>query len=134
MSHKKRGQVWSIDLVVGLLIFALIAVIFYALIANKGGNTKIEDYTAKGEDLTNKFIEKGLIDPITGELNETVYNYYAALPYEDLKEELGVSGEFCLFIESGDSTPRLIVLGNRTGIGNPDFEINGLPCGADVSP
>ena len=132
MVRNSKGQVWSIDLVMGLLVFALIIVIFYSLLAGDS-ESKIDSYTTGADVLTQKMYDKGLVNSLTGEINEDKYINFSEQSYQDLKEELGVSGEFCLFVETNDNPPRLLIINNMTGIGSGDFYVGGFACGTNVA-
>lgn len=129
--RSRRGQIWSTDLIIGLLIFALIIVIFYFLLSS-GDKEKIHTYSNEADVVAGRFIELGLVNPDTGEFNEELYVELTNMNYEEVREKLGVSGEFCLFIESTDTTPELIIINNQTGLGNSDFMISNLSCGTRV--
>ena len=129
--RSRKAQIFSTDLIIGLLIFVLIVVIFYFLLASKDQD-KVVDYSQGADIVAGRLIEVGLIDPQTGELNQEVYDELSSMTYEEVREKLGVSGEFCLFLESTDSPPKLLILNNRTGIGNPDFIISNMSCGTMI--
>lgn len=87
----KRGakaQVWSIDLVIGVLIFALISVSIYAFLKTGGNDNKIKRYSEEAQSLTEKLIDMGLINRDTGEFNETVYQELTQMNYGDLRMNL----------------------------------------------
>ncbi|MBU1202229.1 MAG: hypothetical protein KJ583_00095 [Nanoarchaeota archaeon] len=131
MVRNSKGQVWSIDLVIGLLVFALVLVIFYSLLTGER-DSKISSYTNKAETVTQRMYEKGLVNPLSSEINEVVYTTLSEEEYENLKQELGIKGDFCLFIETTDNPPKLLIINNRTGIGSPRLSVGGFNCGANV--
>jgi len=130
--NNKKGQIWSIDLIIGVLIFAAIGISIYAFLAGGSDNDKISRYTEEAEALTEKLIDMGLINRDTGEFNQTVYEQLTQMDYEDLKDELGVRGDFCLYLEFDDDNPRLLIFNNKTGLGSSDFVVGDLPCGETI--
>ncbi len=133
MRGGSKAQVWSIDLVIGLLVFALVGVILYSLIAGSNDESKISKYSEKAEALTNNLYRAGLVDPNSGEFNDAIYLELSQEDYEVLKTKLGVKGDFCLFVETTDTPPKLLVIHNKTGIGSSDFSIGGVKCGVEVN-
>ncbi|MAG39186.1 hypothetical protein CMO90_03805 [Candidatus Woesearchaeota archaeon] len=127
----KKGQVWSIDLIVGLLIFVLVIVIFYSLLG-ENKESKIVSYTKSADITTERLFDEGLVDENTGEFNETIFSELSEMNYDELKESLGISGDFCLFIETTDDPPKLLMINNLTGLGSSDFTISGYPCGEEI--
>jgi len=101
---KKRGQgqSWSLDIILAFVIFVLIIGIFYALLSNnKKDDTNdltLESGTvinnldsANGQNTTLTIIDKGNLDRNKAEI------LYAS-DYETLKKQLGIKGEFCIYI------------------------------------
>ncbi|MBU0472193.1 MAG: hypothetical protein KKF65_06195, partial [Nanoarchaeota archaeon] len=125
----RKAQAWSVDLVIGLLVFMLIMVIFYSLIGGEK-ESKVKDYSSKADYIAEKLYDKGLVDSKTGEFDENVFIELGDEDYQALKEELGIAGDFCVFIESNDNPPVIKVIVNEdndglTSLGSPDFNVSG---------
>ena len=138
MKSSKRGQAWSIDIIIGLLVFIMVIVIFYTLVASKDEST-IEDYSEKAEIVASRLYEEGLVDADTGYFDDQKFLELANEDYDSLKERLGIVGEFCLFIETNDVPPQVkfISSGNGTiwtGIGSPELQIGDFQCGVEWTP
>lgn len=139
LSTGRKGQAWSIDLIIGLLVFVLIIVIFYSLIGGEK-ESKARELTNKGDVVAERIFEEGLIDPVSNEFHEDIFFNLAAEDYEALRERLGVAGDFCLFLETNEynSTVKFVVdeFGVVwTGIGSSEIEFaDGSPCGSQWTP
>ncbi|MBC8500137.1 MAG: hypothetical protein ISS25_05000 [Nanoarchaeota archaeon] len=133
--NSKKGQAWSIDLIIGLLVFVLILVIFYTLIGGEK-ESKVREFTGKADVVAERLFEEGLVDPVTGEFNDEKFLELAEEDYEGLKERLGIVGDFCLFIEGKtfDGRPYIkFILDDTsegwTSIGSSDLDISDFQCG-----
>jgi hypothetical protein len=132
---KKRGQgqSWSLDIILAFVIFVLIIGIFYALLGNNKKD-KTNDLTLESSTITNNLdsanangqsnnpltiINKGNID------NDKAIELYTATDYEDLKKQLGIKGEFCIYIVDQEGVYQNIsgeqVFGNCTYNVTSDF-------------
>ncbi len=129
---KKRGQgqSWSLDIILAFVIFVLIIGIFYALLSNNKKD-KTDDLTLESSTIVSNLdsangqntppltiIDKGNID------DDKVADLYTA-DYEDLKKQLGVKGEFCIYIVDQEGVYQNIggdyVFGNCTYDTTGDF-------------
>jgi hypothetical protein len=117
--YNKKAQTWSVDLVLGVVIFLLIVVIIYSLIASKPSKeTQLRDdadkiYLYLNENENNKNIPH-LINGSTiseDELSE-LYN----TSYEQLKSELGINSDFCIVVISENNA--IVTVDGKTSIGN----------------
>ena len=128
----KKGQNWSLDLVLGIIIFLLVLGVFYLLIS-KNTSTDIKGMKDKGNNILNYFdSDKSdiILTFIQGNnVNVTKLEELYSNPdeYEKLKQELGLTGDFCIVLE--DSNGRVIVLNNTYGFGDPNLNISGCLCG-----
>ena len=134
MRNNSKGQAWSIDLVIGTLVFATVILVFYSVISGPSDD-KVKDYSSEADRIMQKFMDEGLIDPVTGELNDQVYLELSQKDYQALKQEFGVgTGEFCMVIETVDDPPTYFFIHNRSGIGSPTLELaDNISCGEIIS-
>lgn len=135
----KKGQNWSLDLVLGVIVFLLVLGVFYLLIS-KNTSTDIKGMKDKGNSIMS-YLDSSKSDSdlafihdnnINMTLLEKLYNNHTK--YEQLKNELGLTGEFCIVLE--DSNGRIVVIdetlpgtGNIYGFGNSNLNISGCLCG-----
>lgn len=128
-----RAQVWSIDVLLAVVIFISIILIFYVTISsNQSPKLKgLEQDAANLKSELEKHPELSFLD--SGEINYTKLQNFSdevSVNYTDVKERLGIRGEFCIFYE--DEQGNLVLVDNRTGIGSGDVNISGTPCGQKV--
>lgn len=131
----ERGQVWSVDVLLGVVIFVSVILIFYVTISAKQ-KPGIEDLEIEASNLKTEFeknYELGFIK--ADEVNETKFEEFVNLTeknYSEVKQKLGIKGEFCIFYEDNDGN--IILIGNKTGVGNSSkIYIAGTLCGSDIS-
>lgn len=115
----KKAQTWSVDLVLGVVIFLLIVVIIYSLIASRPSKeTQLRDdadkiYLYLNENENNKDIPHLINGSAISEAELTkLYN----TSYEQLKAELGITSDFCIVVISDNNA--IVSVGNKTSIGN----------------
>jgi len=127
----RGGQSWSIDVVIGVLIFLLVIGVFYAILTN---NTKEDttDLKISSETVAEKLTSDPDVGFVTDEsIDETKLWAFAEKEYLTLKKELGVNQEFCVFFE--DENGNIINITNSTdgtfvGIGSSSVTVGGIPC------
>lgn len=133
----KKGQNWSMDLILGIVVFLLILGVFYMLIT-KNSTVDIDAYKTQGNKIMSYFdstrSDSAYALITNNEVNmtklESLYNDPNA--YEQIKTELGITGDFCIVLE--DSNGRIVVIdGGGTdkiyGFGSSGLNISGCLCG-----
>lgn len=121
---RKQGQSWSIDVIIGVIIFVLVIAIFYAVLSSdsEGG---IESLQTDRENALTKIgigdnSEKlNLFD--NGIINQSQYNQICDnYDYEQVKSILGIENDFCIFLEDeeGEIIPCGTGASKTWGIGN----------------
>lgn len=121
----KRGQTWSFDLIVAVVIFIVVVGIFYSILnKNNEGVVDTQALESNAKSISYKlncdvspyppcFIEKGEINKV--KLDDTL-----AMSYDDLKDSLGVEDDFCIYIL--DEENRVIPFSDaHSGIGSDDY-------------
>lgn len=140
----RRGQAWSVDLVVGVLIFLLVIGLFYSLLSrNVNDDTtqlKVESETIANklsDDTENSLIKNGEVD--SEKLKELKTKTLSPGDIEDLKAELGISNDFCVFFEDNEGNIVPIVVDDGSddqevyySIGSKDINVSGCECGTPV--
>ncbi|MBN2458968.1 hypothetical protein JXB28_01680 [Candidatus Woesearchaeota archaeon] len=129
-----RGQVWSVDVLLAVVIFVSVILVFYVTMTakQKQGLTDLESEAtdlkvALEMDRDFGFLSSDTID----EEKLLAFIGNATNNYTGLKNKLGVKGDFCVFYE--DSEGRVIVVDNKPGIGDSSVLIDGHPCGVDLT-
>jgi hypothetical protein len=133
-----KGQVWSIDVLLAVVIFVSVILIFYVTMVPRQ-KPQMKDLEAESEGLKlelEKNYDVGFL--VNDEVNDTRFQAFvknATENYTALKKKLGVKGEFCLFYE--DSNGNIVPIDNTTdslvGVGNSSLTIGGDPCGTAIS-
>ena len=134
----KNAQSWSIDLIVGVIIFMLIIAVFYALLTSRT-EQKIEDLESDSRAALSKLrggdaASYGIIKD--GVVDQELFDDLCSRPYSEVKSILGIESDVCIYLE--DEAGNIIPCGtdmNRVGIGNEqDITIaDGLRCGEVMS-
>ncbi|MBN2052041.1 hypothetical protein JW756_00900 [Candidatus Woesearchaeota archaeon] len=139
----RRGQVWSIDVLLAVVIFVSIILIFYVTMTSRQKpqlkDLEIESSNLKIELEKNQDI--GFLQ--NNQVNDTKFQMFisnATEDYDSLKEKLGIKGDFCMFYEDSDGFIVLIRNNqstnisrmNLTGIGSPDLCVGGYKCGTNI--
>jgi hypothetical protein len=137
---KKRGQgqSWSLDIILAVVIFVLIVGIFYTVLStNKKDKTQelsLESKTVISNlDATNG--QNGNLTIIySGEIGMADLEKLYQSDYSELKKELGIRGEFCIYLV--DQYGKLITVKSASGdigsFGNTNYTLNGKPCGSTL--
>ena len=139
---KKRGhgQSWSLDIILAFVIFVLVIGIFYTLLNNNKGD-KTKDLSLESKTVVSNLDSSNghtnnltIIDDGDIENNKLLTLYDS--DYDDLKRQLGIRGEFCIYIvdQYGNLVTAELANGSEVGsFGSPDYTVNGQPCGAVLS-
>lgn len=123
-----KAQSWSIDIVLGVIVFMGAFFIFYAFL-NANPNTKARNLNEEASSII-KQVASGdssmrIID--NNEINMSKTNELKNLSYDELKRRLRVKGDFCIYFE--DEKGYLVLINNSyKGIGAPNINISGTPC------
>lgn len=131
-----RGQSWSLDIILAVVIFVLIVGIFYTVLSsNKKDKTQELSLESKTV-VSNLDAANAQISNLTiinaGEINTEALQKLYQSDYTALKKELGIKGEFCIYLV--DQYGRIITVNTTSGdigsFGNPDFILNKKSCGS----
>lgn len=129
-----RGQVWSVDVLLAVVIFVSVILVFYVTM-NAKEKVGLADLESEARDLKvalEQDADFGFIKADT--IDEQKFQAFvdnATYNYSGLKNKLGVKGDFCVFYE--DAEGHIIVVDNKPGIGNSSVLIDGYPCGVDLT-
>ena len=118
---------------ISVLVFVLgVVILLYFLLFSSGKHVieqlKIESETIPLRISSSKTATDNLAFVIDGKVDKNKLNDIAGMNYPQLKSQLGVRNEFCIYIEdkdgnivniSGDIEKEYV-----TGVGNPEFRIS----------
>jgi hypothetical protein len=134
-----RGQVWSIDVLLAVVIFVSVILIFYVTMVPRQ-KPQMKDLEIESGALKLELEKNNEFGFITNdEVNSTKFQAFidnATANYTDLKKKLGVKGEFCLFYEDSDGNVVPISLNDTMqliGVGNSSIKVAGFNCGSQIS-
>ena len=135
----RRGQAWSMDLVIGVMIFLLEIGLFFVLFRTSTSKDTTELKIAS-EIISTKLVTSPTVGIVTDDQidRDRVQTLFLRLEepdgYEALKDDFGVRGEFCVYLE--DDQGNLVNITNSThtaaglGSGSDELLLSGTPCGA----
>lgn len=131
-----KGQVWSIDILLAVVIFVSVILIFYVTMVPRQ-KPQMKDLEIESGALKLELERNNQFGFLTGDevdyakLQAFIDN--ATANYTELKKKLGVKGEFCLFYEDSDGNIVPIGDGNLVGVGNSSIKIGGDNCSAPIT-
>lgn len=126
--YGNKAQTWSIDLAIAVVLFLLVASVFYIILTKKDTNN-LGELQRSSESLANKmFQENSGIDIVKeGKVEQDRVENLLSRNYEDVKKEIGTEEEFCIVMkdENGNIIPFKDKDGNQyLGIGPANDELN----------
>lgn len=124
----KQSQSWSIDIVLGVIVFMAAFFIFYSLL-DSNPSAKASSLKEQASSVIRQIgsEENPLSIVIDNEVNTSRLNELKNLTYDELKRRLRIEGDFCIYIE--DEKGNLVLINNSyKGIGSPDINLSGTPC------
>ncbi|MFH1506570.1 MAG: hypothetical protein ABIE94_06310 [archaeon] len=134
----KKGQVWSTDLIVAVIIFLVILAIFYTVMTNKARSPR-EDLEQQSDFIAAKLDKEKSTNPYAvfrkNELDRESIDFLYNASYGELKRYFNIQGDFCIYLE--DSEGYLLVwedsAGNKkTAQGNGTINVSYTPCGEHI--
>lgn len=129
----KKGQTWSTDAVVAVILFFTSAILLFYLAGPAANNKE----TGKLQSESNRFSstlssENFTLVLVKGtQIEDEDLGRTINFSYESLKGTLGVNSEFCIYLE--DSEGNLIPMQGKVGIGSSFVNISGKGCNESVA-
>ena len=127
----KKGQTWSTDAVVAVVIFILAAMVMFYLIGPAAKNRATDKLQAEAkllpgalsanQNLTIIFIQGTQVD-------ELKLSQILRLSYENVKSLLGIQSDFCIYFED-DKGNLVEIRPGIVGIGSDLVKVAGRSCG-----
>ena len=126
---KKRCQALSTDVVFAIILFLFGFMVFFHLIFQGGDDLK--SLKKEGSLLPLKFMSSdNTAFIVQNKVDSQRLKRLADMDYQELKRELNLKYDFCLYFE--DERGNLINISKDAGkicIGSPDARLNGMSCG-----
>jgi hypothetical protein len=110
----KKGQMWSYDIIMAVVIFTLAIGIFYSLVASSSISTKTQTLSEEGSIVA-------LVTSSGDKLNKRRYSRFINQSYDDTKSQLGLTSDFCLHFEDGEGN--ILNISGKTTYGSPRVNI-----------
>ena len=128
MTIMRKAQSWSIDVIIGSIIFIAAFFTFYYLL-DSGTDLSIDDLKDEAsiviKGLSSSSAAVRLVD--NNEINISKIEEVKNLTYEELKKRLRIQSDFCIFLENENG--ELVLLNNSyRGIGASSINLSGTPC------
>ncbi len=129
-SNSKKAQTFSVDIVIVIVI-----VLFGALLLVLGQISEVEKeptleerYDTASLDaqiIFENLKERGIVQRSD---NSVDTQELLTINDESMREELGISGKFCIVLERNGKLVRIDPQSSVNGVGSEDIIINGEPC------
>jgi len=130
----RGGQSWSIDAVIGVLIFLLVIGVFYALLTNNA-KEDTTDLKISSETIATKLTDDSKNSIVIDDtISQEKLVELAQKKYLELKKELSVNSEFCVFFKDERGSVINITYEEDgytytyVGIGSSKINVSGIPC------
>ena len=126
--QNRKSQAWSVDVILAVVIFMGSFFIYYAL-ANSSPDSEVAGLKADANSVIKQVSNEGNTLSVVSqqEINITKIGELKNLNYDDLKSQLRVDGDFCIYIE--DEKGNLVMINESyRGVGSQNINISGVPC------
>ena len=125
---KRKSQSWSLDVILGVVVFFVALFIFYGVINASAPSKKDrlrEDASLLSKLLTTDGSDVGII--VKNELNESKFISLKNVSYAELKSRVKIESDFCVYLEDDEGK---VVPVNFTyrGLGSGTINVTGIPC------
>lgn len=133
-----RSQAWSLDLILGVIIFLSLSVLFLTILFSSGEETALRNdadriysqFDSESTPSTNYGVFRG--NSVSQEGLEALYN----ASYDEVRAELDISGDFCIVVVNEDTGGIKSIEGqegNKSSFGDDRVEVSeGINCGEDL--
>ena len=124
----KKSQAWSVDVILAVVIFMGSFFLYYT-ITNSNQGSDVAGLKADANSVIKRVSNEGGSLSIVSnqEVNISKIGELKNLDYDELKSQLRVDGDFCIYIE--DEKGNLVMINESyRGIGSPNINISGVPC------
>ena len=132
----RRGQTWSFDMFFAITLFILVFAIFIGItvkVLEQEQETRVRD---EARVIAVEITGDSSVSVVKGNvIQEEQLEERALTSYDSLRQELGVSNNFCIYLEDAEGTIIPIQLSNGTvyGIGSNASSFAGNPCGQIIT-
>ncbi len=130
-----KSQIISIDTMIATVIFIAAITCLLVYVGSTGSKSKMDELRKESELIPNVIITANKSDLSIMAMNRVDTDRLTELSnkqYEDLRSELGLKYDFCLYFEDNAGNVvnlSQVIAKNEVGIGSPDASISNIPCG-----
>jgi len=126
---KQKSQAWSMDIMLATIIFVG-TIFFFFLVLNNTQDSKMEELKRDSAQITDSLFSKdnslGILDD--DEVNESKLEDLLRQNYTELKQQIGVKNDFCIYLEDEDGNI-IFINSSFTGVGSDLINVSDIPCG-----
>ncbi len=146
--RSRRGQSWSMDLVIAVVVFGFIAVVTYSLLLIEQAPS-IDELRLRSQTIQERLADGKLEDcnailanrvPLRITENQTITQAELECLYDKTPEEirtaLNIQGKFCIYVEDAEGTVLLVkdldaaAIFYRVAVGDPELTVANTACSA----
>ena len=121
----KKGQAWSMDIIIGVTVFVVAFIVFYILLSRTPVSDKGKELSNEGEVFINTLEagsgEVNISFIRQGEIVDEEFAGFSGKNYETLKTQLGIKNDFVIHFEDEDGN--IIQVGGKYCFGSPDAKV-----------
>ena len=130
----KKGQSWSLDVVIGIAVFMVAITFLFFYTGAKQESISVDQLELQGEQiadlLTNAPNQTFVVIESGNKISKRKLDELARHDYRSVKSQLGIRSDFCIYFE--DAQGNLVLINESlpvVGIGSQETTVAGYNCG-----
>ncbi len=124
----KLGQGWSLDAIVAIIIFVVLIIVALWFLTFAVQNNRVEELKAEGETIPEVLEGDDPFGFIEGkQIDKDRLQEFADLPYDEIRKQLGIKGDFCIHLQDEDGN-LINISPDRAAIGSGKARIGNFAC------
>lgn len=125
---KKRGQGWSLDAIVAVIIFVVLIIVVLWFMTFAVKNNRLEALKSEGESIPEILEGDEPFGFIVGKrIDKERLAEFSKLPYEEIRKQLGIKADFCIHLQDEDGN-LINISPDRAAIGSGKARIGNFAC------
>lgn len=130
--NNKKAQNWSIEVIIALSVFTTVFIAVLVIMLQTGGNEEVLDVERESIQAIEQFrYQEGRVNKYAflenNKVNVQTLETMEKIPYDQLKNELGIKDDFCILLVNSSGSYRTI--NGKLGVGSDKVTIQGYQCG-----
>jgi len=120
----KKAQIWSMDIIIAVTIFTVVFIGLFLTAGIVAKGPKPGALISENDIISNALVasRENVSIVSEAEINEQALIALNAKDYRRIKEDLGISSDFCIYFE--DAGGNLVEVAGITAIGDPSINIS----------